>query len=457
MSDASQGFIRRYWPPAAFFVYLVSWAALAFLVPAGVERVPVSIAGPGGRPCLATVWTPESPKAVMILGHGVTSNSSVMALAANTFARNGYIAVTIDFWGHGRSRERFDWSSNPGQVKAWVDWARARYPGMPLAYLGHSMGGEAGDKAFRETPGVDAFVSMGMLPQQAPACKTLLAFGRFEQLFSEEQARAAADGKADIRIGPASGHSLEPADRVLLQGIVAWTNNALGVSGPVVFPWARALIQMVSIMLGGVAAFTLMQRAAGSFSPSAAERDMRPADPPGRCNPFRLAAWIFRCRGEAVPPRLGGLLSAVTRGAIAGCTLVALLSWLLCEQVYTCYPAHPERFFLWLVLSPLMALAFLGTSRMLERFPLTSAFRRFAVGALARCVPLLLLALVLHLIGPGIAFAGMTFGILALVFALISAVYAVTVQGTEDFRSGAVACGVVLAWIFAYWCPLIWA
>jgi multisubunit Na+/H+ antiporter MnhB subunit len=96
------------------------------------------------------------------------------------------------------------------------------------------------------------------------------------------------------------------------------------------------------------------------------------------------------------------------------------------------------------------------TARALERIPLNTAFQRFAVGALTRAVPLLVLCLILQLLGPGIAFAGMMLGILALVFILMSAIHALATRGAGDYRSGAVACGIVLAWITAFWIPLFW-
>ena len=48
------------------------------------------------------------------------------------------------------------------------------------------------------------------------------------------------------------------------------------------------------------------------------------------------------------------------------------------------------------------------------------------------------------------------FGILALVFIFISAVYAMAVEAVRDYRAAAVACGVVIAWIAAFWFPLVW-
>ncbi|MBP8132600.1 MAG: alpha/beta fold hydrolase [Candidatus Hydrogenedentes bacterium] len=441
---------------AAGLLYSLAWVVVNVYLVAGLQCEAVTVQGPGGRPCLGTVWTMTEPKAVLLLGHGVTANRGVLALAANAFARNGYAAVAIDFWGHGRSRERFDWMSNHEQVNAWCDWARSRFPGLPLAYLGHSMGGEAGDRAFRDAPKVDAFVSMGMLPQSLPACKTLLAFGRFEELFSEAQARKRADGKADILVSPYSDHTGEAADPVLIRGITEWLNGALGIDAGAAFPWLRWGLLLLAAAAGSLSALAVSQRVVVLLRFPGKPAPSTPLEPPGRLNLFRPAAWLLRCSGEASPPRSGRLLTAVTRGVVFSLVLVTLLSWLFTVSVYTCSLLHPERCAAWLVLSTVMAGLFSVTVRALERLPLKTALQRFAVGALTRAVPLLVLCLVLQLMGPGIAFLGMMFGILAFVFVFVAAVHALATRAAGDYRSGAVACGITLAWLTAFWFPLVW-
>ena len=438
------------------FAYLFSWAAMNVFIVGGVEREELLIEGPGGKPCLGTLWLPNDPKAVIIVGHGVTVNRGGMATVANAFARNGYAALAIDFRGHGRSRERFDWSSNAGQVNAWYDWAVERYPGLPLAYLGHSMGGAAGDAAFRDSPSVAAFVSMGMLPGRIPECRTLIAMGRFEELFTVEQARRVAQDKADVLVSPFSDHTLEPADPVLIQGIITWVNSALGIEREGVFPWGRWMLTLLAAIIGGAAALLAAEKAAAALRRFAASCCPTPARPPGRFNLFRIAAWMIGCKGDSAPPRSGNLLFAVFRGLVFSLIFVVLMSWILTTNVYTCNLNHPERCIMWLVLGFIMTCLFFLTSRALERIPLHGALQRFAVGALTRATPLLLVCLALMLMGPGIAFAGMMSGILALVFVFIAAIYALAVRGAGDYRSGAVACGIVLAWITAFWFPLIW-
>jgi len=447
---------NKYLILAGVGAYLVAWAVMNVFVVSGVQREAVRIDGPEGKECLATVWTPPAPKAVILLGHGVTANQGVMATMANAFARNGYIAVTFDFWGHGRSREKFDWTSNAAQVNAWCDWARTRFAGLPLAYLGHSMGGAAGDSAFRDTPNVDAFVSMGMLPKKVPACKTLLAFGRFEELFSEEHAREVAQDKADVLVSPFSEHTLEAGDPALLQGIIAWVNATLGFEDPATFPWTRWGLMLFAAVLGSAAALLLAEQATVYLRQFAPPSDIPPAKQPGRLNPFRIAAWALRCQGDASPPRSGGFLFAALRGIIFALVFVMLLSWILTMNIYTCRLNHPERCLMWLALSPLMVILFSLTARALERIPLHTTFQRFAVGALTRSVPLLAIGLVLEIRGPGGAFLGMMLCILAFVFVLTSAIYALATRGAGDYRSGAIASGITLAWITAFWLLLPW-
>lgn len=438
----------------AFCFCALALALMAYFVVDGVQRETVRIMGPAGRPCVGTVWMPRTPKAVLLLGHGVTENQGIMATAANAFALNGYAVVAFDFWGHGRSRERFDWSSNAQQLNVWCDWARERFPGLHLAYLGHSMGGEAGDSAFREHPKADAFVSMGMLPRKMPACKTLIAMGRYEELFSADQAHNLARNAAEVLISPFSDHVTEPSDSVLLRGSVAWLNSLFNLDSPVVFPAGRFTLMLLAVLLGSLSALALAVLAS---SIGARPAQPSPAAPPGRFNAFRVAAWALRCRGDAMPPRSSGFAEAAVRGVVFGVVLAALMSLLLNANVFTCRLDHPERLVTWLGLALAMSALFLLTARALERIPLHGAYARFAVGALTRATPLFAAGIILELAGPGIAFAGMMFCILGLVFVFISAVHALVTRSTGDYRAGAVACGVTLAWITAFWLPLMWS
>jgi alpha-beta hydrolase superfamily lysophospholipase len=90
-------------------------------------------------------WTPESPKAVLLLVHGLAEHSGRYAHVAAWFAARGYASVAIDYRGHGRSPgprvhvDSFDaWCDD---VAAGLALARREHPGLPLFVVSHSQGG----------------------------------------------------------------------------------------------------------------------------------------------------------------------------------------------------------------------------------------------------------------------------------------------------------------------------
>jgi pimeloyl-ACP methyl ester carboxylesterase len=441
---------------AGLCVYGVALLLMHMSVPSGVTRESVSIAGPDGKPCVATVWRPNSPKAIMLIGHGVTSNQGVMATIAKAFAANGYTAVTLDFWGHGRSRERFDWSSNAAQLKAWFAWAHG-LGGLPMAYLGHSMGGMAGANALAAPDtGVSAFVSLGMLPGNIPACKTAVAAGRFEELFSEGEARAKAGDKADVIISPFSDHSLEPLDPVLLERIVTWVNGALGLPGPVRFPWGAWARVLLATVFGCVSAFWLAGLAAGMLPRKAHPVRVQPLHRRWSVNPYRFTGRLLGRTGMGDAPRSGSFLSALVKGVLFSAVFALLLSWVLDGHMFTSGLAHPGRFATWCIFAPFLLPPLLAGAWVLERVDLGGMRMRFFVSALTRCAPLLLLSAALFVAVPRLAFGCMILCIWAFIMAMLSAVHAVTTHRAADYRAGAVASAVLLAWTLAYWLPLSW-
>lgn len=99
---------------------------------------------PGGRLYWQS-WTPESPRAVLLLVHGLAEHSGRYAHVAAWFAARGYASVAIDYRGHGRSPgprvhiDSFDaWCDD---VSAGLALAKRRHPERPLFVVGHSQGG----------------------------------------------------------------------------------------------------------------------------------------------------------------------------------------------------------------------------------------------------------------------------------------------------------------------------
>ncbi len=90
-------------------------------------------------------WTPEAPKAVVLLVHGLHEHSGRYAHVAARLNAAGYAVHTLDHQGHGRSAGTRGNVESLGGVSADLDHlrrlARTAHPDLPVFLLGHSMGG----------------------------------------------------------------------------------------------------------------------------------------------------------------------------------------------------------------------------------------------------------------------------------------------------------------------------
>ena len=101
--------------------------------------------GTGGR-ILTRHWEPDStPKANLVICHGVNSHGGQYIGAGEEFASRGYAVTALDLRGRGKSDgERFyiesidDYVSD---VSLTIERARAKHPDLPIFLLGHSAGG----------------------------------------------------------------------------------------------------------------------------------------------------------------------------------------------------------------------------------------------------------------------------------------------------------------------------
>lgn len=91
-------------------------------------------------------WSPENtPKAVLLLAHGLAEHSGRYAHFADFFLARGYAVFALDHKGHGKSdgarchiRRFADFTSG---LELLFDKVRAECPGIPIFLVGHSMGG----------------------------------------------------------------------------------------------------------------------------------------------------------------------------------------------------------------------------------------------------------------------------------------------------------------------------
>jgi acylglycerol lipase len=91
-------------------------------------------------------WEAEgSPRAVVVICHGVNSHGGQHAWTAEQFAGRGLAVFALDLRGRGKSEgERYyveDVADYVADVAVTIRTAKDRYPGLPVYLLGHSAGG----------------------------------------------------------------------------------------------------------------------------------------------------------------------------------------------------------------------------------------------------------------------------------------------------------------------------
>lgn len=98
----------------------------------------------------ATLWESARARAVVLLHPATAVTQQYYFPFATWLSELGFHVVVYDYRGTGRSRPRHmrdacatmaDWMED--DVGAVTRWASARYPGLPLLAVGHSVGGHA--------------------------------------------------------------------------------------------------------------------------------------------------------------------------------------------------------------------------------------------------------------------------------------------------------------------------
>lgn len=111
-----------------------------------------------------TVWIPPTPRAIVQISHGQGDHSQRYTSFAEELAAHGYVVYADDHRGHGETwREQWNGDTaklghlGPRGLRGSLDAinevtaiARRENPGLPLCFLGHSMGSLMGQKALTE-------------------------------------------------------------------------------------------------------------------------------------------------------------------------------------------------------------------------------------------------------------------------------------------------------------------
>ena len=105
-----------------------------------------TFAGRGGTRIFMRSWRPSStPRAVVVICHGVNSHSGQYLWTGEQLQSKGFAVYALDLRGRGRSEgERFyaeDVSDYTSDLATLIALAKSREPGLPVFLLGHSAGG----------------------------------------------------------------------------------------------------------------------------------------------------------------------------------------------------------------------------------------------------------------------------------------------------------------------------
>lgn len=101
---------------------------------------------PGGPHIFVRSWRPTaSPRAVLVMCHGVKSHSGYYVWAGEQFAAMGCAVYALDLRGRGQSEGDHLYVDSASEytddVGAVIATAKSRDPGLPIFLLGHSAGG----------------------------------------------------------------------------------------------------------------------------------------------------------------------------------------------------------------------------------------------------------------------------------------------------------------------------
>jgi alpha-beta hydrolase superfamily lysophospholipase len=154
------------------FVAMVAVMIGLFQLDRGRNDLRVTKANVGDTP--VTIFRPPSSASapVVVIAHGFAGSQQLMQPFAETLARNGYMAVTLDFLGHGRNPSPMRGDITEGrtitealqaELTEIATWAR-KQPGSDgrLAVLGHSMASDIVVRFAQATPEVAATVAVSV-------------------------------------------------------------------------------------------------------------------------------------------------------------------------------------------------------------------------------------------------------------------------------------------------------
>ena len=194
---------------------LVAIAVGTWHLESATDGLTVSRVMAGTTPVTVFRLQGATPAPVVVIAHGFAGSQQLMQPFAITLARNGYLAVTFDFLGHGENATPLGGSltEEAGTTKALVDQLATvaafakTLPGSDgrLAVLGHSMGSDIVVRHAQAHSDVAATIAVSMFaPDVQPASPRdlLVIVGALEPGFLKDVARRATAMAASGPVAP---------------------------------------------------------------------------------------------------------------------------------------------------------------------------------------------------------------------------------------------------------------
>lgn len=87
------------------------------------------------------VWDPGSPEVVLMAIHGGLAHAGDYVTPALFFKEKGLATVSYDLRGHKQQKVYIDsFDQFVSDTARFLNWTKQQYPGVPVIYLGHSVG-----------------------------------------------------------------------------------------------------------------------------------------------------------------------------------------------------------------------------------------------------------------------------------------------------------------------------
>ncbi|MFW9822379.1 MAG: alpha/beta hydrolase [Candidatus Thorarchaeota archaeon] len=196
-----------------FLIIFTVGTVLILIVPIGVKSsYGLTVNTLDGEKISFNVFEPKRGginKKAVILGHGIMSNKEMLKGFALELATAGFVAVPLDFRGHGQSSGIIDRIGLINDINAIINYLSARgdIDMNSLGYFGFSMGGGPGLQIVNESTDFKCFIGAGTwLPtnvrkgNSTNPLNILMILGQYDELIEPEDLKVGLSDYTGIPI-----------------------------------------------------------------------------------------------------------------------------------------------------------------------------------------------------------------------------------------------------------------